>query len=201
MKRLMVERFVNSVFGSNTYVVHDGAVAIVIDLGDLAPVAAFIRSKQLVLKAMLLTHTHYDHIYGIRGFMGEFAGVPIYTSAFGRQALAIPKWNFSRYHEDPISVESDLIRELVDGDRLELFDGCPIQAIETPGHDRSCLSYTIGDSLFTGDSYIPGTKVIATFPNSDKAEAASWYSKLEKMSVGIDTFPGHGSVILHNRES
>jgi len=201
MADIRVEKFVNNVLSSNTYVVHDEAEAIVIDLGDVAPVAGYIRSNGLNLRAMFLTHTHYDHIYGIRGFMSEFTDVPIYTSDFGRQALAMPKWNFSRYHGDPISIESYLIRKLVDGDSLELFGGCLVSVMETPGHDRGCLSYTIGNRLFSGDSFIPGTRVIATFPNSDKKEAVMWYAKLEQMSAMMDTFPGHGCVILHNRGS
>ncbi len=199
MEDIRVERFVNSVFSSNTYVVHDEGEAIVIDLGDVAPVAGYIRANGLSLRAMLLTHTHYDHIYGIRGFMSEFAGAPIYTSGFGREALAVPKWNFSRYHEDPISIESHLIRELTDGERLKLIGKYPVEVIATPGHDRSCLSYRIGNRLFSGDSFIPGTKVLASFPNSDRQQAAMWYAKLEQMSASMDTFPGHGCVILHNR--
>ena len=195
---IKVERFINSIFSSNTYVVHDLEKAVVVDLGDVSRVAGYIRANGLKLKAMLLTHTHYDHIYGIRGFMNEFPGVPVYTSGFGREALANPKWNFSRYHNDPIAVESPLIRELADGERLPMFVDAGIEVIATPGHDKSCLTYKIGNRLFTGDSFIPGVKVIATFPKSDKTEAQKWYQKLQQMSVGINTFPGHGCVILDN---
>ncbi len=90
MEDIRVERFVNSVFSSNTYVVHDEGEAIVIDLGDVAPVAGYIRANGLSLRAMLLTHTHYDHIYGIRGFMSEFAGAPIIHQASEEKRLRCP---------------------------------------------------------------------------------------------------------------
>ena len=57
-----IKRFENSIFGSNTYVVDDGMNAIVIDMGDLEPVCNYIAEHSLHVKALLITHTHYDHI-------------------------------------------------------------------------------------------------------------------------------------------
>lgn len=194
---IKIEQFVNSVFSSNTYVVSDGCDALILDLGDLAPVASYVESNGLNVRALMLTHTHYDHIYGIRAFMEEFSDAPVYTSHFGVESLTNPRWNFSRYHNDPISITSERIHALDDGEILRPFGDCRIEVIATPGHDQSCLSFRVEDALFTGDSYIPGIKVIATFPKSDKALAARWYEKLQQMSASMNTFPGHGSVILN----
>ena len=38
MQKVKVRKFVNSVFGSNTYVIHDGCEAVIVDAGDLVPV-------------------------------------------------------------------------------------------------------------------------------------------------------------------
>lgn len=189
-----VARFVNSVFSSNTYVIHDGFGAVVVDPGDYAPVAAFLSQNRLEVRFILLTHTHYDHIYGLKSLMEVWPCVEVLTSEFGKSALARDDWNFSRYHGDPMAIESDRIRALRDGDRFSPLPGCEITVMETPGHDRSCLTYRTDSWIFTGDSYIPGVKVVASFPNSDRKKAQKWYASLEEMSHEYQTFPGHGEV-------
>lgn len=192
---LTVDRFTNSVFHSNSYIVYDEYDAIVVDIGDYVPLKTFLDLHSLSVKALLVTHTHYDHIYGIREFMRDFPGVPVYTSTFGKEAFWLPNRNFSRYHDDVIAIHSDSIRAIGDGDKLTPFTGCSVSAMATPGHDESCLSYVIGDGLFTGDSYIPGTKVIASFPKSDKAMAHFWYRHLEQMACKHTIYPGHGEIL------
>lgn len=194
---ISVERFINSVFQSNSYVVHDSSCAIIIDIGDYAPLKAFVDSYRLSVKAVLITHTHYDHIYGIREFMRDYPGIPVFTSAFGKEAFGLPNRNFSRYHDDAIEIVSDDIHILRDGDTLVPFGSCCIKAMATPGHDESCLSFIAGSCLFTGDSYIPGTKVIASFPKSDRIKAKLWYGRLEKMAEEFSVYPGHGESHVH----
>lgn len=181
-------------FSSNTYVIDDGRNAVIFDIGDFGPVRRYLASENLTLQALFITHTHYDHIYGIRELMAAFPEMPIYTSEFGKEAFKKPNWNFSRYHDDEISIESDAIKILNDGDILEILDSAMLEVMATPGHDKSCLSYKIGELLLTGDSYIPGVKVVASFPNSNKADAKYWYEKLESMSASHAILPGHGPI-------
>lgn len=189
---MVVRQFVNSVFTSNSYVVHDSATAIIIDMGDFEPVKEYIDNNNLDVEALFITHTHYDHIYGVRKFLPAFPHAPIYTSVFGKEAYGKPNWNFSRYHGDEMAIESDRIRTLAGGDALNVLNCHKLEALATPGHDKSCLSFRLDNMLFTGDSYIPGVKVIASFPNSNKADAGFWYSKLQAMSPLYDIYPGHG---------
>src|SRR3990167_5883556 len=42
-----------------------GDFAIVIDPGEAQPILDFLKSKQLTLKAILITHHHRDHIGGV----------------------------------------------------------------------------------------------------------------------------------------
>ena len=81
-----------------------------------------------------------------------------------------------------------------DGDRIELFPGEFLTVLETPGHDKSCLTYYTESVVFSGDSFIPGVKVITTFPRSDKQEAARSVEKILKLAEGRDLYPGHGDV-------
>lgn len=191
---MRIKRFENSVFGSNSYVIDDGLNAVIFDIGDTPPIIEYLQTSDLIPIALFITHTHYDHIYGIRIFMDRFPDVPIYTSQFGKEAFRKPNWNFSRYHEDEISIDSDSIRILEDGGEVHISDDIKVEVIATPGHDQSCLSYRICSLLLTGDSYIPGVKVIASFPKSNKAAASHWYAWLEAMSTNHTILPGHGEI-------
>lgn len=189
---VQIRRFDNTVFNSNSYIVTHCRHAVIIDVGDFNQIDEYIKEKGLSVLAVLITHTHYDHIYGIREFMSRYPDVPIYTSENGKQAFLKPNWNFSRYHNDPIIIDSERIKILENGDKISFPEGTLITAIATPGHDFSCLSYVIGDNLFTGDSYIPGVKVVASFPKSDRKLAAYWYARLEEMANEHNIYPGHG---------
>lgn len=189
---MVIVRFINKVFNSNTYLLYEKQNAVIVDIGDTDELFDFIRTHSLTVKALLLTHTHYDHIYGIRNFMNNFPEMPIFTSQFGEVALNNPQWNFSRYHNDNIAIQSNRVITMIDGQDLRLSPFPVIKVIETPGHDRSCLTFQLEDMLFTGDSYIPGIKTVDTFPKSDKLLAKYWTEELMKMSEKYKIYPGHG---------
>lgn len=189
---MVIVRFINKVFNSNTYLLYEKQNAVIVDIGDTDELFDFIRAHSLTVKALLLTHTHYDHIYGIRNFMNNFPEMPIFTSQFGEVALNNPQWNFSKYHNDNIAIQSNRVITMIDGQDLRLSPFPVIKVIETPGHDRSCLTFQLEDMLFTGDSYIPGIKTVDTFPKSDKLLAKYWTEELMKMSEKYKIYPGHG---------
>lgn len=189
---MVIVRFINKVFNSNTYLLYEKQNAVIVDIGDTDELFDFIRTHSLTVKALLLTHTHYDHIYGIRNFMNNYPEMPIFTSQFGEVALNNPQWNFSRYHNDNIAIQSNRVITMIDGQDLRLSPIPVIKVIETPGHDRSCLTFQLEDMLFTGDSYIPGIKTVDTFPKSDKLLAKYWTEELMKMSEKYKIYPGHG---------
>lgn len=99
-----IHQIVNSVFTSNTYILSvegkDGHV--LIDIGDIAPIKQCVQEKCGTVQALFLTHTHYDHIYGIKDLLRLYPDCTVYTSSFGKEALGSDKLNFSRYHNDPV---------------------------------------------------------------------------------------------------
>ena len=191
---MIVERVINSIFTSNTYLLHeDGGLDYwLVDIGDIDPVQALLPEGAKV-QGLLLTHTHYDHMYGINRLVSLFPDCLVYTSEHGREGLYSDKLNNSRYHYDKLVYSrEDNVRVLCEGDLVPLWPGCDAEVYETPGHDWSCLVYRVGSSVFSGDSFLPGIKVTALFPKSDKTKAVASEQRIRALSSGRMVYPGHG---------
>lgn len=192
-----IHRIINSVFTSNTYILDgDDAMTFLIDVGDVKPIIDFLHNKEKLVKFVFLTHTHYDHIYGLNKLLKFYPDCIVYTSLFGKEALGSDKLNFSRYHNDSILLSGDNIRVLHEGDKVEISTERTLEVFETPGHDKSCLTYRVGNNIFSGDSYIPGIKVIASFPNSNKYNAEVSKERIKRLSEGMNLYPGHGDAYI-----
>lgn len=195
MEQIKIHQIVNSVFTSNTFVLMDKRNnAYLVDIGDFDPI---LQLGVKEIKGVFLTHAHYDHIYGLRELLERFPNCPIYTSEWGVEALASDKLNFSRYHGDPLIIKCENVKVLSERDRIELFDSITLDVFETPGHNRSCLTFKVGNSIFTGDAYIPGIKVVTTLPNANKMDAEASKERIAAMAQGLDLYPGHGDVYLN----
>lgn len=192
---LMTTRIANSFFNSNTYILSNTECDYVglVDCGNYFDVKKRLSGNYI--KGVLLTHSHADHIYGLNELLRDFPNDIIYTNEFGILAQQDPKLNITKYHEeipDHIVSKVDRIYPLTEGDSVELFPEISASILSTSGHDKSCLSYIVGDYLFTGDSYIPNTKPSAIFPNSNKSEARNSYDRLKAMERLYSICPGHG---------
>lgn len=195
-KKVIVSQIVNTVYTSRTYILsQEGSSSVwLVDCGDVPPLTDYLSSlgnDLYIIEGVLLTHAHYDHIYGLPKLTELFPALRVYTNEIGKKALASERQNFSKYHEDPINYESDNVVVCGDGDEVELFDGVRAVVHDTPGHNPACLTYEVGDYLFTGDSYIPGIKVVTNLPGGDKALAAESLEKILKLAEGKILCPGH----------
>ena len=188
-----VRKVVNSVFRSCSYViVHDGASWLV-DCGDVDRILPMIDGR---LRGVLLTHAHFDHIYGLNVLEALFPSLPIYTNQSGLDELLNDKLNFSRYYGDPFVLGSPEKVTLIDDEEaVELFDGIEAKAIYTPGHSPSCVTWLVGDLLFTGDSFIPGVKTVTNVPHSNKEQAAASEELIHELADKRVVYAGHSPEI------
>lgn len=166
-----------------------------VDCGDVPPIVDMLSSVggnlSLLIKGVLLTHVHYDHIYGLPQLKELFPSLRVYTNEFGKKALTDIRLNYSKYHNDPIVYESDNVETCEEGSVIELFDGVLAKVYHTPGHNPSCLTYEVGDYLFTGDAYIPGIKVVTTLKGGDKVKAAESVERILRLAEGKTVCAGH----------
>ncbi len=192
-----VIRVTNRIFSSNTFIItasYSEAVWLV-DIGDIDPVVEFLEKRGKKLKGLFLTHTHFDHIYGSNALTEKYPDVRIYTSGNGEKGLYCERLNLSRYYVFSFVYNYKNVSVIKEGSVIELYPEVNMEVIETPGHDWSCLCFRFNNNLFTGDAYIPGLKVITSFPQSNKKAAAASYRKIGKMLPECNLYPGHETTI------
>lgn len=201
MPDLKVLRFENTFFASNSYIIYkeNHSSVWLIDCGDINPIIDWCRTNRKDIMGVFLTHTHFDHIYGLNELLYYYPQIGVYTSSNGALSLSSSRYNLSLFHENEFVYNGNSII-LKEGDKVRLYSDVCLNVYETQGHDWSCLSFIVGDYFFTGDSYIPNVKLVTNFPKSDKEKAIK---SLEKIFVlmGVCSYlcPGHSDVIMLER--
>lgn len=192
---MWLKRIENAVCHSNTFLIFiEGRGVWLVDGGDVEKYLTLIGERGL--SGVLITHSHFDHIYGLNGLLERFPELVVYTSEHGKEALYSDKLNFSRYHESPFVFKGTNVKVLREGDRVDLGGGEEAEVFETPGHDPGCLCYKIGNWLFTGDSFIPGVPTVTKLRGGDKEAGKASLEKIKSL-VTRETVvcPGHGEMI------
>jgi glyoxylase-like metal-dependent hydrolase (beta-lactamase superfamily II) len=138
-------------FTSNCYIVHNGTDAFVVDPSiSEKKIINNLKEQGLILKGILLTHGHFDHIWRAQELRNE-TGAPLYVHELDDEMLTDADKNAYRTFtgNDFTVKKADVL--LQDGDTVELGNEI-IKVIHTPGHTRGSVCYDTGDSLLTGDT-------------------------------------------------
>lgn len=184
----------NTIFTSKTYILSkDGCdKAWLVDIGDVEPVLEYLNAKHLAVEGILLTHAHFDHIYGLEALVERFPECKVYVTESAKQALASDKLNMSRYHGDRINYDKDNVVVVHEGESLTLFEDEPQMVFyETPGHNPGCLTMVMGNIIFTGDAYIPGVGANTRLPRANKEQAKESLERISKLAEGKIVLSGH----------
>lgn len=198
---LLVKRILGSVLSSNMYVIHNENTSdcCLIDIGDFESIRKYIDLNNVSFKSLFITHSHFDHIYGLSKLIEHFPDCTIYISESGKEGLFNDRRNFSFYHERPLNFKGGNIHVVQDGECIELFDGIKMDCFYTPGHDTSCMTFRCGKYLFTGDSYIPNEKPVTKLKGGNKEDYEISLRKILSL-IDSDTIvcPGHGEMEINN---
>ena len=196
----------NNNFSSNTYVLTDKNLVIVIDPGFYSGDLKKYLMELGRVDVILLTHGHFDHIGGIDDLKEDYPNCLVYIHEFDYDFLTNPILNCSELLSTYLVINKEVFKI---GEGMLNIDNKNIQVIHTPGHTRgSVLFYFKEDNiLFTGDTII-GESIGAThFPTGNMKELENSIKKFIDLKCNNKTliYSGHGEVmtyekLIHNNE-
>jgi glyoxylase-like metal-dependent hydrolase (beta-lactamase superfamily II)/rhodanese-related sulfurtransferase len=157
---------------------------------SLEQVAAFIRERELRVHYVLETHAHADHLSGSQWLKQHFDA----KIAIGERIREV---------QETFKDVLDLSYLMTDGSQFDrlLADGEVVEAgtlridvIATPGHTPACVTYKVGDALFTGDALFMhdyGTGRCDFPRGSAEALYDSVAQRLYTLPDTMRVYPGH----------
>jgi hydroxyacylglutathione hydrolase len=180
----------------------DGAgAAIVIDPGDEAPrLLEAIETLGVQVAAILLTHTHFDHV-GAVAPLARATGGEVWCPELEVPVLAdvmryMPWAGIGPYE----SYDAD--HTVAGGETLELA-GMEIDVIFTPGHSPGHVTYSIPSeqAIFSGDVLFEGSIGRTDLPGGDHATLMRTLAALvEALPDETVVYPGHMGITTIGRE-
>ena len=167
----------------NTYVVGASGSnqCVLIDPGaEYAAVNGAVCGREV--KAVLLTHAHFDHTGALRALHEALPAVPIYVHPADTDETR----NMS--HGNLIYTDTYEEGDTVRAGALEFT------VLETPGHTPGGVVLLCGEYLFCGDTLFAGSIGRTDLEGGSSAQMAESLRKLAKLPIprGTQVLPGHG---------
>ena len=187
---MIISQVVNTVFNSCSYVLSQDDASWIVDCGDVEQLLPLIGDH---LAGVLLTHTHFDHIYGINNLLSRFPSCPVYVAnAFGKEVLSDPKKNGSKYTEEgPIAINKDASIDIYPQE-MELWEGVPLKVHYTPGHSDDSVCLQVEGMLFTGDTLIKDMRTVTKLKTGSREKLRESLDVLASLKGhGLMVYPGH----------
>ncbi|HQC54215.1 MAG TPA: MBL fold metallo-hydrolase [Clostridia bacterium] len=189
---IKIKTFVSGILSNNTYLIFndrsiDKKEGVIIDpTGCFASARQYIIENNIELKAVMLTHGHFDHVIdvpkwqrlGIRVFAHK---QELFNLNSDRTILMLKSLNLP-----PITIDEEL------SEKNYVFEGIPIDVLHTPGHTKGSCCFVVGNNVFSGDTLFFNSFGRTDFPDGDFNQMKCSLKKLFTFSEqDYNVFPGH----------
>lgn len=194
MGELKIGRIVLGVCQTNCYFVYKegGHEVILFDPADKgAYLYEKLTEKGFQVAAILLTHGHFDHIWGVEE-LKERSGAKVYAYEEEREVCENADVNVSGNTGRPCTVKADVY--VKDGEEITAAQ-MTCKVIATPGHTKgSCCYYFEDDKiLLSGDTLFQESVGRTDLPTgSMSALVRSVKERLLPLPEDVKVYPGHG---------
>jgi glyoxylase-like metal-dependent hydrolase (beta-lactamase superfamily II) len=194
---MQLHTFKNHPIDSNCYLIYEeeDKSCIIIDPGTNGSIEIieFIDSKKLIVDYVILTHEHFDHIWGVNALV-EFADPTIIASQYCANMVKDKKKNLSLFYDQVGFVVTKEIKSIEYLQESITWGKHILKFIHTPGHSESSISVYINQNLFSGDLMIKGLKTITKLPTGNKNKLIHSLELIKNnfSNKNVIIYPGHG---------
>lgn len=196
MENIIVKSYVIGMVETNFYYMYREGhkECIVFDPADYGERIYEILSEEgLEIKAIFLTHAHFDHMWGCEA-LRKASGAPVYISSEERELCQDAYKNCSSIYGRATTLVPD---HWMKDDEKVTAAGIEVQMLSTPGHtEGSCCFYVEeGHILICGDTLFEGSVGRTDLPTgSMSALVRSIRTRLYVLPEDTVCYPGHGGV-------
>ncbi|MCB0760804.1 MAG: MBL fold metallo-hydrolase [Flavobacteriales bacterium] len=195
---ILIESFTFNAFQENTYLlVDETGEAIIIDpgmstSGEERVLDEFIQSKNLVVKAIVNTHCHIDHIMGNAHCVAKYKCPLLYPQGEEvvlESGVHVAQMYGLPYHESP---RAD--RYIAEGETIS-FGNAKVRVISAPGHSPAHVVFVHDQQRFVigGDVLFLNSVGRTDLPGGDEQTLRkSIEEKMFTLPDEMMVYPGHG---------
>ncbi|MBA8758938.1 MBL fold metallo-hydrolase [Staphylococcus schleiferi subsp. coagulans] len=182
------------IVSTNTYFIENDTELILIDpSSESKKILNRIQQSQKQLKAILLTHAHFDHIAALDDVLKQY-DVPVYMHPEEFDFLSEPEKNgsvqFQAYglpiitsHANPTAIEEG-------HHQIGQFQ---FDALHTPGHSPGSLTYVFDEFAIVGDTlFNNGIGRTDLYRGDYETLVDSIQDKIFNLDETLPLYPGHG---------
>ncbi|MBO0447426.1 MBL fold metallo-hydrolase [Enterococcus ureilyticus] len=202
---MKIERIPTGTIQENCYLIYNETSLLIIDPGaEAKKITEMIEKTDTTPVAILLTHTHYDHIGAVEELRHHYS-IPVYVSPLEQDWLSNPILNLSGLgrHDDIADIivqPADVEFELIDYD----LGGIRFSVVPTPGHSIGSVSFIFDDFVVTGDALFKGSIGRTDLHTGDMQQLLhSITTYLFTLPDEFPAYPGHGdaTTIEHEKKT
>ncbi len=177
--------------GTNCYLLECGEGEVcAFDIGNgVKKFMHVLQAHDLKLKAIFLTHGHYDHIAGVEA-VRNMAGADVYIHE--KDAVMLEDGNANLCYDitDEEFIPIKKYQTVTDGQILKAGNR-EIQVMHTPGHTPGGVCYLTGNFLFSGDTLFYKSIGRTDFIHGNPEDMQKSLQKIAALQQNYDICPGH----------
>ena len=175
----MIRKLTLGMYQTNTYILSNDREAVVIDPGyEADTILDALEGRQL--KAILLTHGHFDHVGAVKELVAE-TGCEVYIHP---SETTLP----------PMITDGQLYytHTYSEGDTVSPIDGVELTVLHTPGHTPGSVCLLMKDQMSSGDTLFEGSCGRIDLPGGNPQQMLQSLRRLASLQADYTVHPGHG---------
>ncbi|MFR6010757.1 MAG: MBL fold metallo-hydrolase [Coprococcus sp.] len=196
MGQIEIKSMTLGMVATNCYLIinKENKEALLVDPADNAlRISNVIVENGCTLKAILLTHGHFDHIMALNDLKKRY-NVPVYAHEEEEDVLKQSSLNLSGSIGQIYTTQADVY--VKDGEHLKLA-GLDVIVLYTPGHTKGGVCYYFPEEkvLMSGDTLFHCSIGRTDFPTGSMSQLVrSVKEQLFVLPDDVQVYPGHDSV-------